>query len=188
METIPYLVGQKIYLALFTRQHLEDSRYQRWLNNLETTSNLGMLEYVMPVSFEQLEAYYTRNAFSGHSVLFAVHVKETDEFIGTTKVGPIHWIPRCAEFGRMIGTPSARGKGYGTEIIVLILEYCFRTLNLNKVTAGALANNIAALRSQEKCGLKIEGRIRQAWFKDGEMADAIRVGILREEWEAWVKS
>lgn len=188
MEFIPYLVGQKICLAPFTRQHLESPQYQCWLNDLETASNFGMLEYLMPVSFEQLEAYYVHNAFSGHSVLFAVHEKEMGAFVGTAKVGPIQWVPRHAEFGRMIGEPSARGKGYGTEIIVLILEYCFRTLNLNKVTAGALANNIAALRSQEKCGLKVEGRIRQAWFRDGEMVDAIRVGILREEWEAWVKS
>ena len=188
MEAIPYLVGEKIYLAPFTRQHLESPRYRCWLSDLETTSSLGMLEYIMPVSPEQLEAYYDRNAFSGHSILFAVHEQGTDTFVGTAKLGPIQWIQRCAEFGRMIGEPLARGKGYGTEIIELLLQYAFQTLNLNKVTAGSLANNVAALKSQENCGLVVEGRIRQAWFKDGEWVDTVRVGILREEWEVWVKS
>jgi len=183
MDLIPYLVGEKIYLAPFTRQHLESPQYRRWLNDLEITSNLGMLEYLMPVSFEQLESYFQQNAFSGHSILFAVHEKKTNEFVGTAKLAHFNWLARYAEFGRVIGEKAAREKGYGTEIIKLILDYCFQTLNLNKVVAGTNDGNIGALRTYEKFGFKIEGRIRQAWYKDGQMVDSIRVGLLREEWE-----
>ncbi len=138
----------------------------------------------MPVSFEQLESYYSRNAFSGHSVFFAVHERETDEFVGTAKLAHFNWVSRFAEFGRVIGEKDARGKGFGTEIIKLILDYCFQTLNLNKVVAGTHAGNIAALKTYEKFGFKVEGTIRQAWYRNGKMVDTIRVGLLREEWEA----
>lgn len=183
-EVIPYLEGYKIFLAPFTRHHLETRRYKRWLNSLEITSNLGMLEYLMPVSFQQLESYYLSNAFSGHSILFAIHEKDTDDFVGTAKIGHIDWLSRCAEFGRVIGEKDARGKGYGTEVIKLILEYCFRVLNLNKVVAGTNADNIAALKTYEKFNFKIEGTIRKSWFKNGKLIDTVRVGLLRDEWQA----
>ena len=182
-STIPYLTGEKVYLAPFTRRHLESKRYYRWMNSLEITSQLGMLEYLMPVSSKQLEAYYSTNAFSGHSILFAVHEKQSDKFIGTSKLGHLNWVSRCAEFGRVIGEKDSRGKGYGTEIIKLILEYAFLILNLNKVVAGTNVDNISALKTYEKVGFKIEGTIRKSWYKDGKLVDTIRVGLLKEEWD-----
>ena len=181
--TIPYLTGEKIYLAPFTRRHLESEQYYRWMNSLKITSQFGMIEYLMPVSSKQLEAYYSTNAFSGHSILFAVHEKQSDKFIGTSKLGHLNWVSRCAEFGRVIGEKDMRSKGYGTEIIKLILEYAFLILNLNKVVAGTSVENIAALKTYEKFGFKIEGTIRKSWYKDGKLVDTIRVGLLKEEWD-----
>lgn len=179
----PYLTGEKIYLAPFTRQHLHDPKYIRWMNDLSLTSQLALGDYVMPVTFEQLDAYYSKNGLSRNGVFFAVHEKKTECFIGTAKLGHIDWLTRSAEFGRILGEKKLRGKGYGTEIIALILEYAFRTLNLNKVSAGTHAGNLSALKTYQKFSFKIEGRIRQACYLNGYLVDGIRVGILRDEWE-----
>jgi RimJ/RimL family protein N-acetyltransferase len=39
------------------------------------------------------------------------------------------------------------------------------------------------VRSYEKCGFTIEGRVREAILKEGQRWDMIYMGILREEWE-----
>ncbi len=179
----PYLSGIKIYLTPFTRQHLENPKYLAWMNDLSLTSNLVISDYLMPVTFEQLEEYYSKNGLTRNGVFFAIHEKCTDEFIGTAKLAHIDWLTRSAEFGRVIGDEEARGKGYGTEIIALILDYAFLTLNLNKVSAGTHADNKAALKTYQKFNFQIEGRIRQACYKDGKLIDTIRVGILRSEWD-----
>lgn len=179
----PYLKGEKISLVPFTREHLENPKYMAWMNDVKLTSQLALGDYVMPVTFEQLDAYYSKNGLSRNGVFFAVHENKTNRFIGTAKLAHIDWLTRCGEFGRVLGDKDSQGKGYGTEIISLILDYAFNVLNLNKVAAGTHADNIAALKTYEKFNFKIEGRIRQACYTNGKLTDTVRVGILRKEWE-----
>ena len=51
--------------------------------------------------------------------LGAMHV------IGSTSLHDIDMRDRSATFGIMIGDPSARGKGFGTEATPLMLDYAF---------------------------------------------------------------
>ena len=105
--------------------------------------------------------------------------KQTNIYIGNAKLGPIDWINRTAEYGRMIGVKSTHGKGYGTQMAKLLLHYAFMLLNLNKVTAGAVADNMASIKSNEKIGLEIEGKLKQQVFINGIYKDVVRMGITK---------
>ena len=182
-KAVPFLRGEKIFLAPFTRKHLHSPEYLAWMNDLEITSNLVLSDYLFPVRFNQLEEYYLKNVSAKNGAFFAVHEKKSGRFIGTCKLSPFDPIVRSAEFGRVIGEKAARGKNYGTEIIRLLADYAFGTLNLNKLTAGTHSENAAALRTYQKMGFKVEARIREACYKDGKYLDVIRVGLLRREWK-----
>jgi RimJ/RimL family protein N-acetyltransferase len=43
--------------------------------------------------------------------------------------------------------------------------------------------NPRAIRCYEKCGFKLEGRQREALFRDDSYHDTLIMGILREEFE-----
>jgi RimJ/RimL family protein N-acetyltransferase len=43
--------------------------------------------------------------------------------------------------------------------------------------------NVRAIRAYEKCGFKIEGRARDAIYRDGRFWDEIHMSVLAEEWE-----
>ena len=147
-----YLESDKIYLTPFTRQHLENNNYLKWLNNLNTTKHLGLPDYMMPVSFKDLENYFEQNAFSRNNVLLAVIERETLEFIGTVRLAHINWISRVAVIGIMLGDDEKRGLGYASEMTKLIVDYAFNTLNLHKLTASAHNANLPSLKCFQRLG------------------------------------
>ena len=56
--------------------------------------------------------------------------------------------------------------------------------NLRRLHLQAIASNVGALRSYEKAGFVVEGRLRDhAWVR-GAYEDIVLMGILRSEWRA----
>jgi len=62
----------------------------------------------------------------------------------------------------------------------MILRYAFDVLNLHKVYASCLASNIAAIRSNEKCGLVREAALLEYRYVDGRYEDVVYMSIRRE--------
>ncbi len=82
-----------------------------------------------------------------------------------------------------LGERKYWSKGYGTDAMRIILRYAFTELNLHRVSLDTFEYNPRAIRSYEKAGFKIEGRVRQLLNREGRRWDVIYMGILREEWE-----
>ena len=81
-----------------------------------------------------------------------------------------------------IGEREFWGKGYGTDVMRVILRYAFTEVNLNRVTLTVFEYNPRAIRSYEKAGFRHEGRERKFLNKEGRRWDMLFMGILREEW------
>ncbi len=79
--------------------------------------------------------------------------------------------------------PSERGKGFGTEAIMIMVDYLFLSGGLMRVQATADVNNFASQRVLEKAGFKKEGVIRKSGFTRGKWTDDCLYSILREEWK-----
>ncbi len=176
----PFLVGEKIYLRKLDMEDLKGN-YLKWINDYEVTRYLSSGAF--PTDAQGLEKYFEKIDTSPNEVMFAIIEKKTDRHIGNIKIGNINWINRIADIGRLIGEKDAQGKGYGLEAMKLALDYCFKRLNLHKIIAGTVVDNIAPQKHYEKLGFTVEGRFRKEAFIDGEYRDTIRVGILREEWK-----
>ena len=92
-------------------------------------------------------------------------------------------LARHAEVGIAL-VPEARGRGIGTIAMSRIVEFAFVRQNLRRVHLQVIASNAAALRSYEKAGFVVEGRLRDhAWVR-GAYEDIVLMGILRSEWQA----
>jgi RimJ/RimL family protein N-acetyltransferase len=89
-----------------------------------------------------------------------------------------------AELGIMIGDRDYWGRGYGREVVRLLLRYGFHYLGLRRIALTTHAKNERAIRCYLACGFVEEGRPRQAAWIEGEYVDLVEMSILRDEWLA----
>lgn len=87
---------------------------------------------------------------------------------------------RSAEIGYWLGE-DFWGRGIATEAVAAFTAYCFRQLGFERIHAGVFGWNRASIRVLEKCGYRLEGRRRNAVFKDGMLTDELLYAILRAE-------
>ena len=57
--------------------------------------------------------------------------------------------------------PACQGKGYGTEALSAMTNFCFSNTELKRLWAEVDIHNIPSQKMLEKCGYKQEGLIRQ---------------------------
>jgi RimJ/RimL family protein N-acetyltransferase len=117
------------------------------------------------------------------SINFGIYIGENkSQLIGSIDISSIDLKNNHAEIGMAIGDKNYWGKGIGTESVKLILNYCFVTLNLNKVYLDVWEDNIRAIKCYQKCGFKTDGLLRQHVFKDNKYYSKIIMSILKSEW------
>ena len=75
-----------------------------------------------------------------------------------------------------------RGQGYATEAAKALIDYGFNELKLHRVQGIASSSNPKSRQVMERLGMKSEGRLREASFKDGDWHDLLYYGILENEW------
>jgi len=112
---------------------------------------------------------------------FSVRTLEDNRYIGFFGLW-VDLIHSEAWVGIGIGDRESWGKGYGTDMMKLCLQYAFLELGLERVSLGLHEYNPRALRSYEKCGFRLEGRTRKDGMREGQRSDTLWMGILREEW------
>jgi RimJ/RimL family protein N-acetyltransferase len=175
------LTGQKVILKEFSKENLHDSRYFSWLRDVEVISQIYHREYLLNLDFSAVEKYVLSLLESDDNCFFAVYDKETGDFIGTQKIGHINWHSRVADMGIIIGDKNYRGKGYSKDIMHCALKYAFGALSLRRLTGGTSGTNIAMQKCFESLGFRKEGVLRSQLLINGEYADHILYGILKDE-------
>lgn len=85
---------------------------------------------------------------------------------------------RCAELGILIGLNEYLGKGFGTDATETLVKYAFEGLDLHRVYAEVITENVASMHLFEKCGFTLEGIKRDANYKNGRYYDVAIWAIL----------
>ncbi|RYI12709.1 MAG: N-acetyltransferase [Acetobacteraceae bacterium] len=81
---------------------------------------------------------------------------------------------------------TATGGGQGQTFIRALLDHGFGSLDATRVWLDASGENPRAMRTYERAGFTLEGRLRRHWFRPalGRVVDLMLYGMLREEWES----
>ncbi|MBU2511637.1 GNAT family N-acetyltransferase [bacterium] len=173
-----FLNGKRVCLRpLHPDEDLTD--YLSWMNYQEITRYLETGKSVTTI--KSLRDYIIQNN-SSNSILLGIFIKETGKHIGNIKLHLIDYQNRSAEIGIIIGDKTSQGQGYACESIRLLLDHAFLRLNLHRVSAGMVVNNIASKRVFEKSGFVLEGTLRESFLLDGTYHDCYRLGILESEY------
>jgi RimJ/RimL family protein N-acetyltransferase len=114
----------------------------------------------------------------------AIHVRATDLLIGTCALSQLDADNGSALFHITIGEKEAWGHGFGTEATRLMIDHAFGSLGLHRIGLTVFAFNERAIRSYRSVGFVVEGRAREAIWREGRWWDEISMSILAEDWRA----
>lgn len=93
---------------------------------------------------------------------------------------PSYWL----EVGIVIYDPAYWNGGFGTQALILWIDHLFTLLPLVRIGFSTWSGNERMMKLGEKLGMTLESRVRKCRYYHGVYYDAIRYGILREEWQA----
>ncbi|MFE9022626.1 GNAT family N-acetyltransferase [Streptomyces sp. NPDC007808] len=114
-------------------------------------------------------------------VPFSVVELEGGTLVGTATLWDIDNHHRSAHIGLGL-LPSARGKGYGTDVVGVLCHYGFVVRGLQRLQIETLSDNAAMLRAAERNGFVREGVLRSSAWVLGEFMDEVLMGLLVRDW------
>jgi RimJ/RimL family protein N-acetyltransferase len=137
--------------------------------------------WAFPVSKYQQELWYENNINDKNNLRFIIET-EIDGAVGIATLTNIDWKNRRATHGIKLARRENRTKGIGTDSVMSIMRYAFDELQLNRLDGSWFDDNTASKMLYQKCGWKVEGRIRDCIYKNGKYRDLDIVGILKKEY------
>jgi len=177
MSNAAFLTSDQIYLRSVEKEDLPF--LYLWANDPILR---GLIGEVTPTSFRSLEEFLDKSRNDNSRVWFVIVEKETNRVIGET--GLLRMFPawRTTDMSLIIGNEEARGKGYGAEVVRLMLNYAFGYLNFHRVAIGVVGTNERALRFYEKVGFKHEGIQRDGYYYNHTYQDFVMMSMLDNEY------
>jgi diamine N-acetyltransferase len=175
------IYGEHVRLRADERADLP--KFVEWLNDPEVIAHLLMN---LPVSLAGEEQWFENMLKRPQAEQpLAIEIRDGDgwRLIGNCGLMDIDHTVRSAEAGLFIGDKSCWNKGYGTEVMRLLLRHGFGTLNLNRIFLRVDGDHRGGIRTYEKAGFLLEGKDRQGGYRNGRYHDILRMSILRSEWD-----
>jgi RimJ/RimL family protein N-acetyltransferase len=176
MKYFKKIVGKRVYLSPMNSE--DYLKYVEWMNSDVVAKNIGNFTSIISIDFEK---GWLEKATS-EKYIFAIIDKENDTLIGNISLTDIHEVNRTAVLGIFIGDDNYHSKGYGSEAIMLLLDYGFNYINLNNIMLKVFAPNKRAIKAYEKCGFKTFGIWKESRYFNGEYSDEIYMNITKKEY------
>jgi diamine N-acetyltransferase len=87
--------------------------------------------------------------------------------IGTIDIFDFDPFHKRAGLGILIANEAYRRKGYGSMSLTLLIDYCFKTLQLHQLYCHILANNCESMELFKKQGF-IQTGVKKDWIKTSD--------------------
>ena len=120
---------------------------------------------------------------------FIVFDKLSGKYVGSTRFYGIFLEMQTIEIGYTWYGQNFQRTGINKNCKFLLLEFAFEKLQMERVAFAANTKNEKSINAMKSIGCVVEGVLRNC-SKDakGERIDAIRLSILKNEWNESVKS
>ncbi|MDI6784549.1 MAG: GNAT family protein [bacterium] len=171
------MIGKKVYLRPVEVADID--LFCRCVNNPEVRDSFFI---AFPSNRVRQEEFIRSLYKEKDLVIFTIVTKAQNIPVGHTAFHRVDFVSRSATYAIIISDAKYWGKGYGSEVTQLMVEYGFQTLGLNRIQLHVWSENIAGLKAYERAGFKQEGLLRQAMFHEGKFCDFYVMSILREEY------
>ncbi|HET9614514.1 MAG TPA: GNAT family protein [Candidatus Limnocylindrales bacterium] len=172
------LTGDEVVLRRHVAENL--GAFQRWYSDPDVVRLTRYQDG--PMRRDEIERFFAARALGPDSLAMAIHLRDTGRLIGTCALSQLDPDNGSALFHITIGEKDAWGRGYGTEATKLLVDHAFSGLGLHRVALTVFAFNERAIRSYRSVGFVMEGRAREAIWREGRWWDEISMSVLDSEW------
>jgi RimJ/RimL family protein N-acetyltransferase len=174
------LAGEHVVLRRHVPANL--AAFKRWYAD---PSVVRLTRYQdSPMRTDEIERFFAARALGSDSLAMAIHQREDGQLIGTCALSQLDADNGSALFHITIGEKDAWGHGYGTEATRLMIDHAFGGLGLHRVALTVFSFNERAIRSYRSVGFVVEGRAREAIWREGRWWDEISMSLLDSDWKA----
>lgn len=132
-----------------------------------------------PITSADMNLYYDRDRDNGQS--WAMTAFDDTDIVG-------HFTMRfpssnCFDeirLGFIVIDDNIRGKGYGTEMLSLAIQYAFDCVKVKKISLGVFENNAAAIKCYEACGFqRVKTEHVESYHCMGEIWNCIEMELVK---------
>jgi RimJ/RimL family protein N-acetyltransferase len=139
--------------------------------------------YKPPLTREHRESVW-QAVLEGRLIAFDIRALDDGRFVGEAGLARAAWPRGSADIAVALFDPDDRGRGFGTEAVVLLLAYGFDGLGLNRMVLRYLSVNEAVVQAVERSaaavGASLVGVEREAEWAYGARRDRMIVEIVRD--------
>lgn len=180
----PVLVSERLELRLPRR-----ADYIPWV-----TIRRAGVDFLQPWEPIRSRDYDSRSSFVSRGVgwakraaraktsfSFMIHHREEARLIGALSLNNVRFGPaKTGTVGYWIGPDFAR-KGYMSEALEMVVDFAFQQIDISRIEAACLPENIASRGVLEKVGFKYEG-VAQSYLQiAGRWRTHVLYARLRED-------
>jgi hypothetical protein len=144
---------------------------------------------VRELSIYHQQKWLEKTNQSPNDFMFIIEKIEDKHPIGAGGLLYINWINRSADFSFYIGLDEQYidDFGYAENAALLLFEYGFKNLNLNKIWMELYEFDTKKLDFfQNKFNFKIDGKLRENCFEDGRYWDSYIISLTLQEYKQLV--
>ncbi|MED4156699.1 GNAT family protein [Priestia aryabhattai] len=178
------VTGKKVELREINQEDIDELYYWKFEDDKQEAKkwNGPYIPEVKKTKEEYREIWKSPiEIMSGLPNTLVISVK--GKLIGT--VG-CYWVDKNTkwlETGIVIYDTEYWNGGYGSEAYRLWIDFLFNVTDLHRLGMSTWSGNTRMIKVASKIGMKEEARIRDARIVNGKYFDAIKMGMLRKEWE-----
>lgn len=180
IKTLLRLKAQRVELRILTPEDSEEM-LNYYINNMEHLRNY---EPTRDPSFYSLEVQKSilvdsyKGYLNGHSLNFGIYNK--NKLIGKVQLSNIvEGVFKNAFVGYSIDKDNV-GNGYMKEALMTLIDYAFYELELHRIEASTLVDNIRSQNVLTSCGFSKIGLCEKYLFINGKWRDHYTYYILKE--------
>lgn len=175
-----YLESERLLLTPFQTCNIRT--HYRW-NNDKELNQLDSEGTFAPETFgafaRRFEAMALHPSPTAHD--YEVHLR-SGKLIGVAHIAGLDASHHRASLGVTLGDRSAWGKGYGREVVELLIRHAFEILGVHRLTAVAYGPNPRWEALLTAMGFQQEGRLRDYLYREGTYWDKTHYALLATEY------
>lgn len=159
MENIVRIKGENCNLCTFRTDEIAVFKYTKWFADQEFNHHLFINNFVF--NFDNIYEWMNALVRDENKILFNIVVN--NNIIGNCELTKDN--SNC-ELALCIGEPDEWEKGYGTEVMNLLIKFCFEEMNFHRLYVRVADDNAGSLKLMKKCGFSVCGKETDAlWYK-----------------------
>lgn len=172
------LRGELVYLQKLDREDIDQYWEAFASSSVESKIFTGTQ---MVFSKSDLEGYVESIASDRNRMDFLIFARETGQLVGEVVLNDISRFNRSGNIRVAIFHQQNFSKGFGTEAMILALDFGFGMFGLHRIDLSVLSFNERGLHVYQKLGFRQEGVLRDAVYFDHQYHDLVMMSILEDE-------